>query len=123
MVPFSVLGVYFLVSGAGFEIKVLYVISCFAVVAAVLLAIAREPMALALSEDGLWLRVGIRKPGHEHVIRWEDVERFTYTHTFGSPSLIAHFISGKKRALGFIDMQMIRQIINEQKRYAAFMKA
>ena len=118
----GILGIVFFMNQASRWMLILLALFTAIGFAAILAAIAREPRALALSEDGLWMRIGIRKPGHELVIRWEDVNRFTFMHTFGSPSLIAHFKNGKKRALGFMEMQMIRRIIDEQKRRGAVSK-
>jgi len=115
MMPVSVLGYFILVSDAAFEIKAFLVFGCFVGIAAILLAIAREPKALALSDDGLWLKAGIGKTGHEYMIRWENIERFTVSHIFGSISLIAHLADGKKRNLGFMDRQIMRRIVREQK--------
>ena len=105
------LGGYLLASRAPSFIVAAYALSYILGFGLIGRAIAREPRAVVISEGGLKLRYGVHKPWHEIGVRWEEVERFTMGFGLGAPVLIAYFRARGKRGLGFMQREIVRNIV------------
>ena len=86
-------------------------------------AIAREPHALAITEKGLVLRLGLWRTRRDVVLPWDGVERFTIGISLRVPTLVAHFAGKRRREIGFVSRELAFRIMDSHRRSANSPKA